>query len=50
MTRVAMIGLGRMGGPMARHVIEAGFEVSLFDISAASLEQFSESVAAVASS
>ena len=50
MTKVAMIGLGRMGGPMARHVIEAGFEVSLFDISAASLEQFSESVAAVASS
>ncbi len=45
-----MIGLGRMGGPMARHVIEAGFEVSLFDISAASLEQFSESVATVASS
>jgi len=50
MTKVAMIGLGRMGGPMARHVIEAGFEVSLFDVSAASLEQFSESVAAVASS
>ncbi len=50
MTKVAMIGLGRMGGPMARHVIEAGFEVSLFDISAASLEQFSQSVAAVASS
>ncbi|MEJ6512401.1 MAG: NAD(P)-dependent oxidoreductase [Actinomycetota bacterium] len=48
MTKVAMIGLGRMGGPMARHVIEAGFEVSLFDISAASLEQFSESVATVA--
>lgn len=50
MTKVAMIGLGRMGGPMARHVIEAGFEVSLFDVSAASLEQFSESIAAVASS
>ena len=50
MTKVAMIGLGRMGGPMARHVIEAGFEVSLFDVSAASLEQFSESVTAVASS
>lgn len=50
MTKVAMIGLGRMGGPMARHVIEAGFEVSLFDVSAASLEKFSESIAAVASS
>lgn len=50
MTKVAMIGLGRMGGPMAQHVIDAGFEVSLFDISAESLAPFSESGATVASS
>lgn len=50
MTKVAMIGLGRMGGPMARHVVDAGFEVSLFDISAESLAGFSESVVIVASS
>ena len=50
MTKVAMIGLGRMGGPMARHVVDAGFEVSLFDISAESLAGFSESVVTVASS
>jgi len=31
-TRVAMIGLGRMGGPMTDHVIAAGFEVAVFDV------------------
>ena len=50
MTKVAMIGLGRMGGPMATHAINAGFDVSLFDISAESLERYSEMVATVASS
>lgn len=30
--RVAMIGLGRMGGPMADHVIGAGFDVAVFDL------------------
>lgn len=30
--RVAMIGLGRMGGPMADHVIAAGYEVAVFDV------------------
>jgi len=31
-TRVAMVGLGRMGGPMTDHVIAAGFEVAVFDV------------------
>lgn len=31
-TRVAMIGLGRMGGPMAAHVIAAGHDVHVYDI------------------
>lgn len=30
-TRVAMIGLGRMGGPMTDHVVAAGYEVQVFD-------------------
>jgi 3-hydroxyisobutyrate dehydrogenase len=32
MTRVAFIGLGRMGSHMCRHVCEAGFSVSAFDL------------------
>lgn len=32
-TNVAMIGLGRMGGPMADHVIRAGFATAVFDVS-----------------
>ncbi len=34
-TRVAMIGLGRMGGPMTDHVIAAGFEVAVYDVAEA---------------
>jgi 3-hydroxyisobutyrate dehydrogenase len=33
MTTVAMIGLGRMGGPMADHVIAAGHDVRVVDLS-----------------
>jgi 3-hydroxyisobutyrate dehydrogenase-like beta-hydroxyacid dehydrogenase len=36
-TRVAMIGLGRMGGPIADHVIAAGHEVRVFDIAEAAV-------------
>jgi 3-hydroxyisobutyrate dehydrogenase len=32
MTRVAIIGLGRMGGPMADHVSAGGHDVHVFDI------------------
>ena len=32
-TRVAVIGLGRMGGPIADHVIAAGHDVTVFDVS-----------------
>ena len=31
-SRVAFIGLGRMGGHMCRNVITAGFAVSAFDL------------------
>lgn len=50
MTRVAMVGLGRMGGPMARNVLEAGHEVAVFDVSEAALAAFSDSEARIATS
>ena len=34
MTRVGFIGLGAMGGPMARQVAGAGFELAVFDVDA----------------
>lgn len=39
MTRVAFIGLGRMGSHMCRHVIEHGFEVTAFDVDAHAVER-----------
>lgn len=38
MTRIAFIGLGNMGGPMAANLVKAGHQVTGFDLSAASLE------------
>jgi 3-hydroxyisobutyrate dehydrogenase len=35
--RVAFVGLGRMGSHMCRHVCEAGYEVSGFDLDAAAV-------------
>lgn len=37
--RVAFIGLGNMGGPMAANLVKAGFAVTAFDLSAAACEQ-----------
>jgi 3-hydroxyisobutyrate dehydrogenase-like beta-hydroxyacid dehydrogenase len=36
--RVGIIGLGKMGMPMARHLRKAGFAVQAYDVSAAALE------------
>lgn len=41
--RVAVIGVGRMGGPMAQHIAQAGFQVTAYDSSPqalAALESF----------
>ncbi|ANM20006.1 UNVERIFIED_ORG: 3-hydroxyisobutyrate dehydrogenase [Rhizobium aethiopicum] len=38
--RVAFIGLGAMGGPMAQHLLSAQFEVTGFDLSAEARERF----------
>lgn len=39
MTRVAFIGIGNMGYPMARNLIAAGHEVHAYDLSARALER-----------
>lgn len=41
MSRIAFIGLGNMGLPMALNLIKAGHQVTGFDLVAASLEQLS---------
>ncbi|WP_323845478.1 3-hydroxyisobutyrate dehydrogenase [Microbulbifer magnicolonia] len=39
MEKIAFIGLGNMGGPMAANLVKAGYTVTAFDLSAAALEQ-----------
>ncbi|KKO45286.1 3-hydroxyisobutyrate dehydrogenase [Arsukibacterium ikkense] len=50
MAKVAFIGLGNMGGPMAINLVKAGHDVSAFDLSAAALAQVQAEGAKVASS
>ena len=38
MTNIAFIGVGNMGGPMARNLLKAGHAVAAFDLSAAVLD------------
>lgn len=38
MTTVGFIGVGNMGGPMARNLLKAGVEVTAFDVSPAALK------------
>lgn len=42
MTTIAFIGLGNMGGPMARNLVRAGYDVSGFDLVPEALEQFEQ--------
>lgn len=48
MAKVAFIGLGNMGGPMAINLVKAGHSVTAFDLSAAALAQVKAEGAAVA--
>lgn len=50
MARIGFIGVGRMGGPMARNLTKAGHTVTAFDISAPLLEAAVEAGAARAAS
>ena len=49
MAKVAFIGLGNMGGPMAKNLVAAGHAVTVFDLmpeACADLQQAGASVAA----
>ena len=50
MTKIAFIGLGNMGGPMAANLVKAGHAVIGFDLSAASVAAAREAGCAVAAS
>ena len=39
MTKVAFIGLGEMGGPMAANLVKAGFEVTATDLSIGAIDR-----------
>lgn len=45
MAKVAFIGLGTMGGPMARNILKGGHALAVFDFHQAALDKFSESPA-----
>ncbi|MGO9497021.1 MAG: NAD(P)-dependent oxidoreductase [Solirubrobacteraceae bacterium] len=48
--RVGFVGLGNMGGPMCGHLVEAGFEVTAFDLDAAALARWVQAGARAAGS
>tara|TARA_R110001599_G_scaffold353459_1_gene592740 strand:+ start:452686 stop:453570 length:885 start_codon:yes stop_codon:yes gene_type:complete len=50
MAKVAFIGLGNMGGPMAINLVKAGHDVAVFDLSEAALAQLKAAGATVATS
>lgn len=50
MARVGFVGLGNMGGPMARNLLKAGHQVSAFDIVPAALDRVAEAGATRAGS
>jgi len=50
MTRVAFIGLGNMGAPMAQNLIKAGFSLTVFDLVKESVAQLVQSGATAATS
>ncbi len=50
MQTVGWIGLGRMGGPMARHLLRAGYRVQGFDLAPDAVEQHSKAGGAVSAS
>ena len=50
MAKVAFIGLGNMGGPMAVNLVKAGHDVTVFDLSEQACSQLREAGAGVAAS
>jgi 3-hydroxyisobutyrate dehydrogenase len=49
-TRIAFVGLGNMGGPMAANLAKAGYEVVGFDFVAAALDHARENGVSIATS
>ena len=47
---LGFIGLGRMGGPMAGRLMEAGYSLTVFDTNEAAVRPLADRGAAVASS
>lgn len=47
---IGFIGLGNMGGPMARNLLKAGHQLTVFDVSASALEDIHAAGASVATS
>jgi len=45
MMRVGFIGLGSQGGPMARRIVEAGYETTLWARRPESLEPYADTAA-----
>jgi 3-hydroxyisobutyrate dehydrogenase len=50
MTKIAFIGVGHMGGPMARNLLKAGHDVSAFDLDSAALDSVAKAGARGAAS
>lgn len=50
MSRIAFIGLGNMGGPMAQNLLKAGFELTVFDLVPAAVQGLVDAGAASAAS
>ena len=50
MTRIAFIGLGHMGLPMARNLLKAGFALTVFDLVPAAMDELAKEGALPASS
>ena len=50
MANVAFIGLGNMGGPMAKNLLGAGHQVCVFDLVPEACQQLADAGATVAAS
>ena len=50
MTSIAFIGLGNMGGPMARNLLAAGHSLRIFDLSESALGDVAEAGGQIAAS
>ena len=50
MSRIAFIGLGNMGGPMAKNLLKAGHELVVFDLAQAAMQSLTDAGAQAAGS